>query len=140
MENPVFYRTVTDEERSLLKEVLLENLTFNKNDHSVFGIASFVDSLDAETVRMIVEDCQDIFSTDYILDNLPALSHELAQKVLLAINDIFEDLDEAVFSPQIQQNKNDFDKMLVDVPEWCTGLDGETSGSTSSESDNENLN
>ena len=113
---------------------------FNENDHSIFGMALFVDSLDAETVNMIVEDCQHIFRTDYILDNLPVLSHELAQKVLLAINDVFEDLNEAVFSPQIQQNKNDFDKLLVDVPEWCTELDGKTSGCTCSESDNENFN
>lgn len=139
LKNPIFYRTVTDDERSLLKEVLLENLTCNENDHSIFGMASCVDSLDAETVEMIAKDCQYIFSTEYILDNFPVLSYELAQKVLLAIKDVFEDLDEAVLSVQLQQDKNDCDKLLVDVPEWCTKLDGENSDSTS-ESDAEYLN
>ena len=105
LENPVFYQTVRDDERSLLKEVLLENLTFNENDHSIFGMASFVDSLDAETVRMIVKDCQHIFSAQYILDNFPVLSYELAQKVLLAINDVFEDLGSCVFTTNTAEQK-----------------------------------
>ena len=43
-------------------------------------------------------------------------------KVLLVINDVFGDLEEAACSSQIPQDKLDFDELVVDIPEWCTEL------------------
>ncbi len=135
---PVCCRPVSNDDRSLLKEILVENLTFHENDNSIFGMASVLNYLDDEIVEMIVKDRQYIFNTDYIMDNFPVLSYELAYKVLQCISDIFGDIDEAACSLQAQDNTK-FDKRLVNVPEWCTECDVEHDDSMSSGSDDEQI-
>lgn len=107
-------------------------------ENSIFGMSSVLNYLDDDTVEMIVKECQYIFSIDYIMDNFPVLSYELAYKVLLYINDIFGDIEEAALLSQEQHNA-DFDKLFVNVPEWGTKYDAVRSYSMSSDSDDEHI-
>lgn len=119
VENPSLVRSVSDDDRALLKEVLLENLT-GSHETSIFGIAGVVNSLDKTTVESIVEKCQFVFNIDYILDNFPILSHDLAHNILVIVNEVFGDIQEAVESSQLQLSEIDSDSLLVQVSDWCT--------------------
>ena len=136
--NPPLSRSVNDEERAFLKEVLLENLS-SKESSSIFGMGALVNSLDSETVETIVDKCQYIFSIDYVLDNFPILSHALAHEIVVIINEVFGDIEEAVQSSQIQLSEFDCDALMVDVAEWCTEFAGDTDDSEGSSTSDEEL-
>ena len=117
--NPPLSRSVNDEERAFLKEVLVGHLS--SNPHASFlGMNVLVDSLDHETVDSIVDNCQYIFSIDYLLDNFPILSHALAHEILIVVNEVFEDIEEAVQCSKIQLEEFDSDDLILNVPDWCT--------------------
>ena len=119
VENPSLVRSVSDDDRALLKEVLLENLTVS-HETSIFGIAGVVNSSDKTTVNSIVGKCQFVFNIDYILDNFPILSHDLAHNILVIVNEVFGDIQEAVESLQLQLCEIDSDSLLVQDSDWCT--------------------
>ena len=117
--NPPLSRSVNDEERAFLKEVLVGHLS--SNPHASFlGMNVLVDSLDHETVDSIVDNCQYIFSIDYLLDNFPILSHALEHEILIVVNEVFEDIEEAVQCSKIQLEEFDSDDLMLNVPDWCT--------------------
>lgn len=132
---PPLSRSVNDEEQTFLKEVLLGHLS-SKPHASFLGMDVLVDSLDHETVDSIVDNCQYIFSIDYLLDNFPILSHALAHEILIVVNEVFEDIEEAVQCSKIQLEEFDSDALMLNVPDWCTEFDtGDSEHSQSSEED-----
>ena len=69
----VVSRTVDEEDRTFLREMLLEHV-YRDNITSVFGIGELVSSIDKETVEQIVANCNYIFDIKYLMDKFPILS------------------------------------------------------------------
>ena len=79
-----------------------------------------MNSLDKTTVESIVEKCQFVFNIDYILDNFPILSHDLAHNILVIVDEVFGDIQEAVEPLQLQWYEIDSDSLLVQLSDGCT--------------------
>lgn len=55
-----------------------------------------------------------------LLDNFPILSQALAHEILIVVNEVFEDIEEAVQCSKIQLEEFDSDDLMLNVPDWCT--------------------
>ena len=126
---PMFSRSVDEEDKTLLREVLLEHVCSNVTT-SVFGIGNLVNAIDKETVEQIVLNCHCIFNTEYLMDNFPVLSFSLAQKILSIINEVFGDLQEVAETSNIVLEDWDCDPLMVNVSGWCRQHDEDESSDT----------
>ena len=61
------------------------------------------------SLKRIANECQYIFSIDYIMANFPVFSKELAVEILKVVNEIFNDIAEVEFINSMDENIiNDF--------------------------------
>lgn len=120
----VVSRTVDEEDRTFLREMLLEHV-YRDNITSVFGIGELVSSIDKETVEQIVANCNYIFDIKYLMDKFPILSVALATEVLSIVNEVFGDVQEVAETSKMVVEDWDYDPLMVNVSDWCTHHDGD---------------
>ena len=120
----VVSRTVDEEDRTFLREMLLEHV-YRDNITSVFGIGELVSSIDKETVEQIVANCNYIFDIKYLMDKFPILSVALAKEVLSIVNEVFGDVQEVAETSKMMVEDWDYDPLMVNVSDWCTHPDGD---------------
>ncbi|KXJ20095.1 ATP-dependent DNA helicase tlh2 [Exaiptasia diaphana] len=87
-------RKITLEQKQLLEELLRDNISVMSsgllNFLGVDGTALFSESL----IKKVLKHAKFVFTTDYILENLPVFKSEHAMDILCMFNDVFEDVDE----------------------------------------------
>lgn len=120
----VVSRTVDEEDRTFLREMLLEHV-YRDNITSVFGIGELVSSIDKETVEQIVANCNYIFDIKYLMGKFPILSVTLATEVLSIVNEVFGDVQEVAEASKMVVEDWDYDPLMVNVSDWCTHHDGD---------------
>ena len=91
---PTLSRTVEEDERQLLRELLKEIQPKTSPASSVFGCAELSTELDQEVIDAIAINCQYIFSIDYVMDNFPIFNRQVAKEILTIVDEIFNDIDE----------------------------------------------
>ena len=90
--NQIKIRDATDEEKEVIRELLIEHHSFSK---SVCGITppEIVSGITESVIDSILLHLPFIDSIDYILQNLPVVSKAVAKEILVIINEVFEDID-----------------------------------------------
>ena len=91
---PTLSRTVEEDERQLLRELLKEIQPKTSPASSVFGCAELSTELDQEVIDAIAINCQYIFSIDYVVDNFSIFNRQVAKEILTIVDEIFNDIDE----------------------------------------------
>ena len=111
---PALSRQVDDSDRLFLQQMLSEIKI--EAGSSIFGTVGLSCGLDDEVIEAIANECQYIFSIDYIMANFPVFSKELAVEILKVVNEIFNDIAEVEFINSMDENiVNDF--YFLDVEE-----------------------
>ena len=111
---PALSRQVDNSDRQFLQQMLSEIKI--KAGSSIFGTVGLSCGLDDEVIEAIANECQYIFSIDYIMANFPVFSKELAVEILKVLNEIFNDIAEVEFINSMDENiVNDF--FFLDVEE-----------------------
>ena len=104
---PALSRQVDDSDRQFLQQMLSEIKI--EAGSSIFGTVGLSCGLDDEVIEAIANECQYIFSIDYIMANFPVFSKELAVEILKVVNEIFNDIAEVEFINSMDENiVNDF--------------------------------
>lgn len=124
MEMSTMARHVQEEEREFLRNILKEIKISSGTAASVFGSADFVSELGEEVIEAIVGKCEYIFPVSFILDNFPVFSKEVAKEILTVFNEIFNDIEEAEFLANLDENIIS-DMLFLDVEEQASALDDE---------------
>ena len=113
--------SVDEEEKKLLREILLENVCLNAGTTSMLGIGVLVNVVDADLMEELVTQSLYIFCTTYLLDNRPILSVQLAKRILSIFNEIFGDIEEHESMQFVENTKSD--TLMASLQDWCTGFD-----------------
>lgn len=79
---PTLSRTVEEDERQLLRELLNKIQTKTGPASSFFGCAELSTELDQELIDSISSNCQYIFSIYYVMDNFPIFNRQVAKEIL----------------------------------------------------------
>ena len=87
---PIKCRSVTDEERAILKDAL-SDLQGNYLACSAFGCWY---GLSKELVSDVVATCHNLFTLNDIISSVAVYSKNHAVKILEILNEIFSDIDE----------------------------------------------
>ena len=87
-------RKTTQDQKTLLKELLIDYQSSLTSDGSYFFSAEsttgFTDALIAATIQK----CKYIFDLDYVVANLPVFKLEHGGEILHMVKDVFEDIDD----------------------------------------------
>lgn len=124
VEMPTMGRHVQEEDRELLRNMLQDIKISSGTTSSVFGSADLVSELGEEVIEAIVGKCKYIFSVSFIMDNFPVFSKEVANKVIIVFNEIFNDIEEAEFLTNLDKNIIS-DMLFLDVKEQASDFDDE---------------
>ncbi|XP_068742255.1 uncharacterized protein [Montipora capricornis] len=85
-------RTVTPEERNALKEALIEEkASLDAGKQSVFDVVT-THGFSEELIKSITENCQHIFTIDYLMENFPIFNFQHAVTILEYIHEVFKDV------------------------------------------------
>ena len=90
-------RTVEDDERQLLSEILHELKDSTNASCSIFGSNNLMAQIDDNLIKELVNSCEYIFSTSYLMENFAIFDNETAQQILTVFTDVFGDIKEVEF-------------------------------------------
>lgn len=121
---PTMSRQVQEDERQFLCEMLKEIPSKTGAVSSVFGSAGLSSELDQEVIEAISSKCQYIFSINYIMDNFPVFTKEVAEEILTIVDEIFNDIDEGEFLNAMDDSFIN-GMLFLDVEEQASGSDSE---------------
>lgn len=117
-------RHVQEEDREFLQNMLKDIKISSGTASSVFGSADLVSELGEEVIEAIVSKCEYIFSVAFIMDNFPVFSKQVANKIITVFNETFNDIEEAEFLTNWDENIIS-DMLFLDVEEQASGFDDE---------------
>ena len=125
------HRQVTDDERHTFRDVVLDLSKGFKSNISVLGTQCFQDVLNDGVIADLAEDLEHLFSVDYILQNFAILNERLAAKILVVVNDIFNDLEESAYLMELcEQDWDDQEQFFLSVPEQTPPDDSDENSDT----------
>ena len=89
-----FERHVTDEQKELLNELLLDYKAVleRKCMSGCFVSKHNVTGFSEKVIEEVIDNCHRINSIDYVMENIPVLHISDAKKIMYMINDVFEDI------------------------------------------------
>ena len=89
------FREVSDDQKVLLKELLLDyKLALEKGcSGDCFVAEEYLTGFSDKIIDSVVDNCQFINSLNFVLENIPVLRRLDAVEIVYMINDIFEDID-----------------------------------------------
>lgn len=90
---PVRSREVTEDDKALVRELLLEYKMSLVPSKPLFTSIAHCTGFGDVLINSVVEHCAHIFDLDYIMDNLPVFSKEHAQEILMVCFEVFEDFE-----------------------------------------------
>ena len=83
---------MTPEERNALKEALIEEKSsLDAGKQSVFDVVT-THGFSEQLIKSITENCQHIFTIDYLMENFPIFNFQHAVTILEYIREVFEDV------------------------------------------------
>ncbi|KAJ7336000.1 hypothetical protein OS493_013370 [Desmophyllum pertusum] len=91
---------------------------------AMFKSAGLSSELDQEVIEAISSKCQYIFSINYITDNFPVFTKEVAEEILTIVDEIFNDIDEGEFLNAMDDSFIN-GMLFLDVEEQASGSDSE---------------
>ena len=105
-------RTVEDDERQLLWEILNELKDSTNASGSIFGSNNLMAEIDDNLIKELVNSCKYIFTTSYLMENFPIFNSGTAQQILTVFKDVFGDIEEVEFCTAMELSKFEEDDPL----------------------------
>ena len=87
-------RTVEDDERHLLCEILHELKDSTNASGSIFGSNNLLAQIDDNLIKELVNSCEYIFTTSYLMENFAIFNSDSAQQILSVFANVFGDIRE----------------------------------------------
>ena len=108
-----FERHVTDEQKELLNELLLDYKAVleTKCMSGCFVSKQYVTGFSEKVIKEGIDNCHRINSIDYVIENIPVLHRSDAKEIMYTINDVFE----AIAVTDIDK---DYELVGTDIPIW----------------------
>ena len=105
-------RTVEDDERQLLREILHELKDSTNASGSIFGSNNLLAQIDDNLIKELVNSCEYIFTTSYLMENFAIFNSDTAQQILTVFADVFGDIEEVEFVTAMELSKFEKDDPL----------------------------
>ena len=105
-------RTVEDDERQLLREILHELKDSTNASGSIFGSNNLLAQIDDNLIKELVNSCEYIFTTSYLMENFAIFNIDSAQQILTVSADVFGDIEEIEFVTAMELSKFEEDDPL----------------------------
>ena len=105
-------RTVEDDERQLLREILHELKDSTNASGSIFGSNNLLAQIDDNLIKELVNSCEYIFTTSYLMENFAIFNSDTAQQILTVFADVFGDIEEVEFVTAMELSKFEEDDPL----------------------------
>ena len=105
-------RTVEDDERQLLCEILHELKDSTNGSGSIFGSNNLLAQIDDNLIKELVNSSEYIFTTSYLMDNFAIFNSDTAQQILTVFMDVFGDIEEVEFVTAMEMSKFEEDDPL----------------------------
>lgn len=78
-------------------EILHELKDSTNASCSIFGSNNLMAQIDDNLIKELVNSCEYIFSTSYLMENFAIFDNETAQQILTVFTDVFGDIKEVEF-------------------------------------------
>ena len=105
-------RTVEDDERQLLCEILNELKDSTNASGSIFGSNNLLAQIDDNLMKELVNSCEYIFTSAYLMENFAIFNSDTAQQILTVFADVFGDIEEVEFVTAMEMSKFEEDDPL----------------------------
>ena len=105
-------RTVEDDERQHLREILHELKDSTNASGSIFGSNNLLAQIDDNLIKELVNSCEYIFTTSYLMENFAIFNSDTAQQILTVFADVFGDIEEVEFVTAMELSKFEEDDPL----------------------------
>ena len=109
-------RQVTNSDRHLLREVLVDLQHSTVCHTSIFGSGLLLDTIHDELINELVEKSESIFTVNYLMDNFAIFNIRIAKEIIHVFNEIFDDIDQAeLISASVDNISQDDDPLYLNV-------------------------
>lgn len=105
-------RTVEDDERQLLWEILHDLKDSSNPSGSIFGSNNLMAQIDDNLIKELVDSCEYIFTISYLMENFAIFNSGTAQQILTVFTDVFGDIKEVEFVTAMEMLKFEEDDPL----------------------------